>query len=75
MKRKVSKIISVIMLIIILLNSLPIKAFADYITDMNKNAFFGVIENSFNYYKHEMHYCIYDGAEYMLFCSESNIQK
>ena len=57
MKRKINKIIAMIMLLIILINSLPIQAFATFITDMNSNAFFGVIPNSYQDYKHEMHYC------------------
>lgn len=72
MKRKINKIIAMIMLLIILINSLPIQAFATFITDMNSNAFFGVIPNSYQDYKHEMHYCNYDGVDYLLFCAEYN---
>lgn len=72
MKRKINKVIATIMLLIILINSLPLHVFAKYITDMDSNAFFGVIPNSYEDYYHEMHYCNYDGADYMLFCAEYN---
>lgn len=72
MKRKINKIIATIMLLIILINSLPIQVFAKFITDMDSDAFFGVIPNSYEEYKHEMHYCNYEGVDYMLFCAEFN---
>lgn len=70
MKVKVKRIIAVIMLILLVLNSLPISSFAAFITDINSNAEFGVVGGSLGEYNHELHYANYDGATYLLFCTE-----
>ena len=58
MKVKVKKLVAVVMLVLLLLNSLPINVFAAFITDINSNAEFGVVSGSLADYKHELHYAI-----------------
>lgn len=70
MKVKTKKIMAVICLILTFFTALPLQTFAAFITDMNSNAEFGVINGSLATYKHELHYANYDGATYMLFCIE-----
>ena len=70
MKVKTKKIVAIIMLLLILLNSIPINSFAAFITDMNSNASFGVIDGTYANYGHELHYANYDGRDYLLFCME-----
>ena len=70
MKVKVKRIIAVIMLILLVLNSLPISSFAAFITDINSDAEFGVVGGSLGEYNHELHYANYDGSTYLLFCTE-----
>lgn len=73
MKTKTKKIMAVICLLLVLVTSLPIQTFAAFITDMNSNAEFGVISGSLETYGHELHYANYDGATYMLFCTQFGI--
>lgn len=55
--------------LLIILSAFPSTVFAaTYITDMNSNAKFGVIEGSLDDYGHEMHYSTYDGKTYIVFC-------
>lgn len=73
MKNKIKKLskraISTILSLLIILSVFPTTVFAaDYITDMNSNAKFGVISGSYDKYGHEMHYSTYDGATYIVFC-------
>jgi len=68
--KSLKKIIAIIMLAIVLCSTINVQAFASYITDMNSNANFGVINNSLNEYGHELHYTIYDNSTYILFCSQ-----
>ena len=71
---KIKNIILIIMLILMLINFMPIKAFATFITDINSNAEFGVIGGSLREYGHELHYANYDGGTYLLFCTEFGIK-
>lgn len=70
MKFKVKKIMALIMLVLILINTIPLNAFAAFITDINSNAKFGVVSGSLSEYGHELHYADYDGATYLLFCTQ-----
>lgn len=70
MKDKTKKLVSILMLVLILLSSIPINAFAAFITDMNNDAQFGVISGSLTEYGHELHYSNYDGTTYLLFCTQ-----
>lgn len=55
--------------LLIILSAFPSTVFAaTYITDINSNAKFGVIEGSLDDYGHEMHYSTYDGKTYIVFC-------
>lgn len=55
--------------LLIILSAFPSTVFAaTYITDMNSNAKFGVVEGSLDDYGHEMHYSTYDGKTYIVFC-------
>ena len=56
MKVKVKRIVAVIMLVLLIINSLPMSAFAAFITDINSNAEFGVVSGSLGEYNHELHY-------------------
>lgn len=67
MKDKTKKLVSILMLVLILLSSIPINAF---ITDINSDAQFGVISGSLTEYGHELHYSNYDGTTYLLFCTQ-----
>ena len=70
MKDKTKKLVSILLLVLILLSSIPINAFAAFITDMNSDAQFGVISGSLTEYGHELHYSNYDGTTYLLFCTQ-----
>ena len=70
MKDKTKKLVSILMLVLILLSSIPINAFAAFITDINSDAQFGVISGSLTEYGHELHYSNYDGTTYLLFCTQ-----
>ena len=70
MKMKSKKIMAIISLILVIINFLPINAFATFITDINSNAQFGVISGSLANYGHELHYANYDGGRYLVFCTE-----
>lgn len=70
MKTNTKKVMSIIMLILMLINAMPISAFATFITDINSNATFGVINGSLSEYGHELHYANYDGATYIAFCTQ-----
>lgn len=70
MKERTKKLVSILMLVLILLSSIPINAFAAFITDMNSDARFGVISGSLAEYGHELHYSNYDGTTYLLFCTQ-----
>lgn len=70
MKTKTKKIMAMISLVLILLTSLPINTFANFITDINSNAQFGVISGSLANYGHELHYANYDGQTYIAFCTQ-----
>lgn len=55
--------------LMIILSAFPATVFAaDYITNVNSNATFGVISGSRDRYGHEMHYANYDGNTYLVFC-------
>lgn len=69
MKTKTKKIMAIIMLILVLCTSLPINTFAAFITDINSNAQFGVIPGTKASYGHELHYAVYDGVQYLVFCA------
>ena len=64
MKVKVKRIVAVIMLVLLIINSLPMSTFAAFITDINSNAEFGVVSGSLGEYNHELHYANYDGHIY-----------
>lgn len=68
--KKTKKILAVIMLVITIISSLPISAFAAYITDINSDAQFGVVSGSLSSYGHELHYANYSGTTYLLFCAQ-----
>ena len=70
MKYKIKKFTAVIMLILMIITSLPISAFATFITDIDSDAQFGVVSGSLSAYGHELHYAKYDGTTYLLFCAE-----
>ena len=56
MKVKVKKIVAIVMLILLMINSLPLSSFAAFITDINSDAEFGVVSGSLGEYNHELHY-------------------
>lgn len=63
------KLISMLMALMICLSAFPITSFAaNYITDMNSDAQFGVISGTLDKYGHELHYAKYDGKTYIVFC-------
>ena len=70
MKYKIKKFTAVIMLILMIITSLPVSAFATFITDIDSDAQFGVVSGSLSAYGHELHYAKYDGTTYLLFCAE-----
>ena len=75
MKAKIKKcsksMLAMLMSLLIILSAFPITSFAStYITDMNSNAVFDVVDGSYNKYGHEMHYCKYDGKTYIVFCCQ-----
>ena len=70
MKTKTNKILSTVLLIMFLISSIPVNSLANFITDINSNANFGVISGSLAEYNHELHYADYDGVRYMVFCTE-----
>ena len=70
MKVKVKKIVAIVMLILLMINSLPLSSFAAFITDINSDAEFGVVSGSLGEYNHELHYAKYDGSTYLLFCTQ-----
>ena len=70
MKTKTKKVMAIIMLILMLINAMPISAFATFITDINSDATFGVISGSLSEYGHELHYANYDGSKYIAFCTQ-----
>ena len=70
MESKTNKIISMVMLIIFIISSLPINSFANFITDINDDGYFTVISGSREKYGHELHLADYADAVYMLFCMQ-----
>lgn len=74
MKVKSKKIMAIISLILVIINFLPMNAFATFITDINSNAEFGVISGSLANYGHELHYSNYDGATYLAFCTQYGVK-
>lgn len=72
-KSNFKKIIMFILLLIFVISSIQITTFAEYITDMNGGANFGVIDGSFREYNHELHYAIYDERTYIVFCCQRGI--
>ncbi len=70
MKVKIKKMMVVLLLALILCSAIPINTFAAFITDINGNARFGIIQNSLNSYGHELHYAQYDGVTYLVFCCQ-----
>lgn len=74
MKLKSKKIMAILSLFLVLINFLPINAFATFITDINSNAQFGVISGSLANYGHELHFANYDGATYMAFCTQFGVK-
>ena len=70
MKVKIKKMMVVLLLALILCSAIPINTFAAFITDINGNARFGIIQNSLNNYGHELHYAQYDGVTYLVFCCQ-----
>ncbi len=74
MKNKTKKLFAIIVFCLLFIASLSLKTFATFITDINGNAIFGVIDGSLNTYNHELHYTNYDGTEYMLFCTQYGIK-
>jgi uncharacterized surface anchored protein len=68
-KKYSKRVMSMLLSLLIVLSAFPSTVFAaTYITDMNSNAKFGVIEGSLDDYGHEMHYSTYDGKTYIVFC-------
>ena len=64
-KRAISTLLS----LLIILSVFPTTVFAStFITDMNSDAKFGVINGTLDKYGHEMHYSTYDGKTYIVFC-------
>ena len=55
MKVKVKRIVAVIMLILLIINSLPLSSFAAFITDINSDAEFGVVSGSLGEYNHDLY--------------------
>lgn len=70
MKVKIKKMMVVLLLALILCSAIPINTFAAFITDINGNARFGIIQNSLNNYGHELHYAQYDEVTYLVFCCQ-----
>ena len=68
MTKTITKLVTVLMLVLIFLSCSQTSSLAAYITDLNSNASFGVVPGSYDEYWHEMHYADYDGARYALFC-------
>ena len=50
-KKNIKKIVAILMLVMIIISSSNLSAFASYITDMNSNANFGVIAGSLSTYR------------------------
>ena len=73
MNQKTKKVVTLILLLLILISTLPINVFAKYINDMNSNAKFGVIAGSGRNYGHELHYAEYDGQQYIVFCTQYGV--
>ena len=74
MNKSFKKVLATLMLVLMLCNTLPISSFAAYITEMNSDAEFGVISGSLSAYNHELHYAKYDGATYIVFCTQRGIK-
>ena len=74
MNKSFKKVLATLMLVLMLCNTLPISSFAAYITEMNSDAEFGVISGSLSAYNHELHYATYDGATYIVFCTQRGIK-
>ena len=74
MKNRIEKIMAIIMLIALLVNLLPFRSIASFITDINGNADLGVISGSLATYGHELHYANYDNGTYILFCTQFGIK-
>ena len=74
MNKNFKKVLATLMLVLMLCNTLPISSFAAYITEMNSDAEFGVISGSLSAYRHELHYATYDGATYIVFCTQRGIK-
>lgn len=70
MKKKTNKIMAIICLALLILTSLPLNTFATFITDMNSNAHFGIVNGSLANCGHELHYANYDGTTYLTFCCQ-----
>lgn len=70
MKKKTNKIMAIICLVLLILTSLPLNTFATFITDMNSNAHFGIVNGSLANCGHELHYANYDGTTYLIFCCQ-----
>ena len=70
MKKKTNKIMAIICLVLLILSSLPLNTFATFITDMNSNAHFGIVNGSLANCGHELHYANYDGTTYLTFCCQ-----
>ena len=70
MKKKTNKIMAIICLVLLILTSLPLNTFATFITDMNSNAHFGIVNGSLANCGHELHYANYDGTTYLTFCCQ-----
>ena len=68
------KLVRVILLTVLFVLALSLKSLAVFITDMNSNAEFGIIEGSYQNYGHQLHYCTYDGKTYMLFCTQFGVK-
>ena len=73
MKLKTKKIMAMMMLVLMLITSLPIQAFAGFITDINSDAKFGTISGSLSKCNHELHYATYDGKTYIVFCVQRGV--
>ena len=70
MKKKTNKIMAIICLVLLIITSLPLNTFATFITDMNSNAHFGIVNGSLANCGHELHYANYDGTTYLTFCCQ-----
>lgn len=75
MKNKFKSVIAMMLSLLVILSAFPMTALAStYITDINSDAEFGVIKDSYENCGHEMHYANYSGQEYIVFCCQFGVK-